>query len=330
MAFEIKNFTTVGGQARKGNSPAIWSYKSTTDGIITILADDYFDLIGTRVSPGDFIYANVNGESIILNVSSITFNPTQVVIDQNVISGNVPVFSIIGIPDLSLWLDASEESSIHETTDNVDIWDDISLNDNDAAQTGIKRPITGIMANDVNGLNTIAFDDFDAGLEIPPDVSHTGTWVKGGTLIVMHTSITDGGNDNGVFLRHPLEWRIFKSSVGSQVSMAHAFSGDDALFRSEKVFPIDVPHILSVLYDGSSADNVPSFYRNTVLLETIESNIPTGVIEDVSETMIVGNNENFENGVDSEIGEILLFKRLLSAAELEFVHDYLIAKWNIV
>jgi len=102
MSFIIDNFSPVGGQARAGNSPAHWSYGSSTDDLATVLGSNYFDEVGTQVSPGDFISVFLTDGKAILSVSSTTVSPPGVVIDSLVIipdggSRAFPVDNFTGI-----------------------------------------------------------------------------------------------------------------------------------------------------------------------------------------------------------------------------------------
>ncbi len=83
--FIIGNFTPIGGQGRAGNSPAHWSYQSATDNLATVQASNYFDEIGTQVSPGDFINVSLPDGKAIITVVSTTLTPPGVLIDPAVI-----------------------------------------------------------------------------------------------------------------------------------------------------------------------------------------------------------------------------------------------------
>jgi len=85
MSFEIANFSPLGGQARSGNSPAHWSYESTTDDLAAAQATGYFDKMGTQVSPGDFISTSLTDGKAILTVASTVLSPPGVVIDLETI-----------------------------------------------------------------------------------------------------------------------------------------------------------------------------------------------------------------------------------------------------
>jgi len=95
MSFEIDNFSSIGGQARRGNSPAEWSYSSLIDDLAAILAPGYFDEVGTQVSPGDFISVFLTDGKAIITVDSITLSPPGVVMDPEVIGAGADSFPVV-------------------------------------------------------------------------------------------------------------------------------------------------------------------------------------------------------------------------------------------
>jgi len=94
MSFINKNFTPIGGQARAGNSPAHWSYESSTDNLDDVKAPDYFNEIATQVKAGDFInVALIDGKAIV-TIDSVTNFPKLVVVDLNSIGAGGGAFDV--------------------------------------------------------------------------------------------------------------------------------------------------------------------------------------------------------------------------------------------
>ncbi|NTU49558.1 MAG: hypothetical protein HGA87_01445 [Desulfobulbaceae bacterium] len=58
MAFTIANFQPVGGQSKRGVSPAVWSY-ATLDAHATVDESAYFNSIASLLSVGDIIHVVV-------------------------------------------------------------------------------------------------------------------------------------------------------------------------------------------------------------------------------------------------------------------------------
>jgi len=54
MAFSRDGWNPIGGQSKKGNAPAIWSYTSA-DAIATVNTSGYFNAVSDEVSVRDVI-----------------------------------------------------------------------------------------------------------------------------------------------------------------------------------------------------------------------------------------------------------------------------------
>ena len=55
MAFSTTGFQPIGGQAKAGNCPQIWSY-TTTDTAATVDSSGYFNTVNSILRVGDLIY----------------------------------------------------------------------------------------------------------------------------------------------------------------------------------------------------------------------------------------------------------------------------------
>ena len=56
MAFARAGWQPIGGQSKKGSSPALWAY-TTTDAQTAVRAAGYFNDVSQDVSVGDLIYS---------------------------------------------------------------------------------------------------------------------------------------------------------------------------------------------------------------------------------------------------------------------------------
>jgi hypothetical protein len=56
MAFARANWQPLGGMAKRGNAPALWSYK-TTDALTDVDGAGYFNDVSDDVTVGDMIYS---------------------------------------------------------------------------------------------------------------------------------------------------------------------------------------------------------------------------------------------------------------------------------
>jgi hypothetical protein len=55
MAFNATGFQPIGGQAKAGNAPQMWSY-TTTDPATDVDGSGYFNAVASIVKVGDLIY----------------------------------------------------------------------------------------------------------------------------------------------------------------------------------------------------------------------------------------------------------------------------------
>ena len=59
MAFSEANFQPIGGQAKAGNAPQVWSYTAPgTDALADINTEGYFNAVADLLKVGDMIYVS--------------------------------------------------------------------------------------------------------------------------------------------------------------------------------------------------------------------------------------------------------------------------------
>lgn len=86
MAFVIDNFSTIGSNARKGEAPQHFSYKTNNDSIATVIAPNYFKEVAFQLSGDDIISVLASDGMAFLHV--VMSDPVQgtVAIDIHIIS----------------------------------------------------------------------------------------------------------------------------------------------------------------------------------------------------------------------------------------------------
>jgi len=77
MAFSRDGWNPIGGQSKKGNAPAIWSYTST-DAIATVNTSGYFNSVSDEVSVRDIIFV-VDSNTPTAHLVSVLSNASGVV-----------------------------------------------------------------------------------------------------------------------------------------------------------------------------------------------------------------------------------------------------------
>tara|TARA_R110000868_G_scaffold18843_6_gene82144 strand:- start:3056 stop:3337 length:282 start_codon:yes stop_codon:yes gene_type:complete len=79
MAFSSTGFSTIGGQSKSGNAPAIYTYTST-DAQTAIRVSGYFNSISTILKVGDIIFCySATGGTPVMSTAYVNSNSSGVV-----------------------------------------------------------------------------------------------------------------------------------------------------------------------------------------------------------------------------------------------------------
>jgi hypothetical protein len=79
MAFSSTGFNTVGGQAKAGNAPSIYTYAST-DAQTVIRVSGYFDSVSSILKVGDIIFCySATGGTPVMSTAYVVSNASGVV-----------------------------------------------------------------------------------------------------------------------------------------------------------------------------------------------------------------------------------------------------------
>jgi hypothetical protein len=79
MAFSSTGFNTVGGQAKSGNAPSIYTYAST-DAQSVIRASGYFNALSSILQVGDIIFCySATGGTPVMSTAYVNSNASGVV-----------------------------------------------------------------------------------------------------------------------------------------------------------------------------------------------------------------------------------------------------------
>ena len=79
MAFSATGFSTIGGQSKSGNAPAIYSY-SSTDAQSVIRASGYFNSVSSVLKVGDIIFCySATGGTPVMSTAYVNSNSAGVV-----------------------------------------------------------------------------------------------------------------------------------------------------------------------------------------------------------------------------------------------------------
>lgn len=228
--------------------------------------------------------------------------------------GNSPI--TYPLSGLQLWLDASDSTSISDS--GTFVWADKSGNGNHATQSvSAQKPSTGARA--INGLNALDFDGVADGLSCSASLYSIASGAN--TFIVVYQSDNTGGSIQ----------RLFSGSPSGNFLRYGAYitTTEFRTLHRTSSLPVGVTAARNI------NPHVGGFYRSGINMTPFYDGV-AGTAATNSEDMalvnlIIGNNPLFNSEqFDGLIGEILLYNRALSTAELNQVGSALQAKWGCV
>lgn len=220
----------------------------------------------------------------------------------------------------TLWLDASDTSTITDSSGSVSAWADKSGNGNNATQgTGSAQPTTGL--NTANGKNAIFFDGNDT-LEVGSGVYSIPS--DESTLFIVSRA-TDTTAQRRLF--------VMTNGGTARYKMAYETKAG-AASDTEVVFQVDSNlDPLGAQASGASADyQVLTGSFNGTDTTTIAINDGTEVSDTngvafTATNCFIGSQTGSAVFLIGDIGEIIVYNRLLSTAEQNLVKSYLTNKW---
>ena len=214
----------------------------------------------------------------------------------------------------TLWLDASDSSTIRESGGSVYLWNDKSGSEWNVIQgTADKQPTSGSYT--MNGLNTHAFDGTDDSFTGTGSGTSSGNW----TMYIV-AKLDSGGGSTEYLLDFASGRNIFfadGSGVGYGVyNLPTGWSGvsDGTITYVDQMLVFEAKTNGDIYRDGSSLSNPPWAYTARSL----------------NSAFGIGSHSN---GVASyfkgKIGEIVLVAGASSMVERQKLEGYLAHKWGL-
>jgi filamentous hemagglutinin family protein len=276
-------------------------------------ANGYVNLTASNGARGSYLLDPA--DITIYGLVSPTFNSTDNTIDLNGASNN----------QLSLWLDASDATSISATSGAVDSWSDKSGFNNTASGSLTARPTTGTRT--INGLNVIKFDGFNDELSALDsaslDVSGTFSMFLVNSIDTLTTPagiiskrIANGNNDAFAF------FYFTGGRLNSDIDTTNN------RFAGNTVYSTGATQYQNIIFNGALAAASRVSVYDSGLLDTVGTEATASIPNYASNLFLGrlgGNASSFFNGV---IGEVLLYNTALATTSRQLVDQYLSAKWN--
>lgn len=226
-----------------------------------------------------------------------------------------PAFSPASITGLALWLDASDATTITETSGQVSTWQDKSGNDYHATQQTANNRPTLYDGNSnpalLNGRQALFFDGTNDTLRTPTFARSQPLTAFFACKNFLNTPLTgfvlDGGDGQRVaFYLVNQTFRIYRIYAGSAESPNSGMQGSDTV-------------IATAVYNGNSS-------RLRIRgVQQFSGNFGSNGIDD---GVYIGSADGTQAFFDGVIGEVLIYSGALATADIEATEAYLTARWG--
>ena len=116
-------------------------------------------------------------------------------------------------------------------------------------------------------------------------------------------------------------WHL--AAGGGTIGFGRRFTGVDGDWSSSSaVINLGTWHHVALTYNDNATTNDPIMYVDGVSVGVTEVNTPTGSANvDTSDNLIIGNRTGYARPFDGRIDDVRLYKRILSAAEIQELYD---------
>jgi hypothetical protein len=244
----------------------------------------------------------------------------------------LPLFALAGIspvfaqapntlPGLRLWLDAQDGATITTSAGLVTQWDDKSGNGFNATQADpARQPVVNSTA--INGNQGVRFDG--AAIFNSTDPNDDGMFING-LNVQRPYSIYMVSQYWGAIQSRTLQSLSTNWLLGNWNTQTSHYAGDGAGFVGPNVVT-GTGNAVAHLGSGSFFDS--TYTRNGDLNGRIGGGVNPGTIALGTPQTLVGP-AGFPEPSQADIGEVLVYNRLLADNETRVVNNYLAGKWSL-
>jgi signal transduction histidine kinase len=222
------------------------------------------------------------------------------------------------VPDsgLSLWLRA--DKGVIANGSNVTAWKDQGKRQNDAITITDTAP--QLIQKELNGMPVVRFNGRNTGMQTGPMLTFPN---KRGTVVLVarinDSSLTSGGG-YGTFVS-----TYFGKGVTWQMGATpYILYFYDGIGGSGFPYATTSPHDWLLITLSRNEDNNFNFYR----IDERRTSFEVKDNQPDTNRLKIGYNGRMEV-LNGDIGEIIMYDRVLSPAELSAIHTYLMRKYNI-
>jgi prepilin-type N-terminal cleavage/methylation domain-containing protein len=237
-------------------------------------------------------------------------------------TGSLPSEAIpFSVPGLIAWYDAQDSAQLNIQNGNqVQNWYDKSGVGNTSGWNSPSSRRPTFVSSGINGFPEVRFNSAQEQNLWTPIVNYSGELT---VLAVVRTSVKTGLNNDSNFMGN-VHW----SGSGSP-------SNRPGFSIITENWSTDSPSLGT--FFGTSQSGEQEFIRTNGINQSPTSfgahlfTIGISEIQSTSHNLIIGNRADYGvgNAFHGGIGEILLFNRLLTEAELELLENSLLSKWGL-
>jgi hypothetical protein len=237
------------------------------------------------------------------------------------------------IPNLQLWLDANDYSTLIFSGSSVIKWNDKSGYRYDATpynSTSGSSNFSTYSPTGLNNLPAIQLNKTGFSARSPP-----GTFINGITFFVVFKKTTSTVNVNEA---------LINKTIYNSPSPFDIYNDTKLVSNGTGFFNITVGSVSSSTTPGSVAVNIKNQTLATLYSSTINNsqwneyvngslkytnNYVTVNFTDVSSNIYIGTRSSKNTAFDGLISEVIVYNRVLINNERQLVERYLATKWNI-
>jgi len=236
--------------------------------------------------------------------------------------GRAAGFSPLDIPNLAGWWDASDTSTITESGGSVSQWDDKSGNGLHVTQAvSAEQPSTGLATQ--NSLNVLSLDGSQYLKNASPNLDSDLTIVcvfkvVSATNFTMPGPVFGSGNAGrpAEYYDHPSLGRRTNIDTTSATLLGVKFRTESFNFAS---------WLLTYAKDTAASPRVAEYSNNvqTFAVDNATAHNVTG------QEFFIGRRADGTTTLNGQIGEVLVFDRIISSGERADLASYLAGKWGL-
>ena len=269
-------------------------------------------------TPPSLLYFNLNRTPHGLNSSLADLDSQFSATDQNkllyTLSYAKHTFFPHQLPGLTVWLDAADLSTLTlDSSDHVTMWEDKSQYKTKFLSQGDQKPM--LFYNQYNGFNALSFDGVND-VMTADNVQMNG---KPGTVIMMMNQHQSGG-DLVLLSKGNDLWKLKNNGFFSLSNGASSISLSN---QSSSWLREGLTYVM-VTFDGTKL----KAYQNGSFVA--EKSISQSIGTDI-DVLTLGSDYAKTSGffMNADLGELIVYDRVLSDAERLQVQNYLDFKWGI-